>query len=235
MTVQTVTTGGKKKSFSWSYSKIKNYETCPKKSWHLDHAKDIKEEESESLQYGNAVHKALASALSGQGALPGPFKHLQKWVDRVNGGFEGKVVVEQQMAIRQDFGPTTWFGHDAWYRGIADVIKSIGPDPDNQVALVIDWKTGKILDDGVQLALMAACVFAHHPQIKKIRTEFVWLKEDATTRADFTRDDLPQVWASVLPRVQMLETAIKTMNFPPKPGGLCRRYCPVTSCPHNGT
>jgi hypothetical protein len=129
------------------------------------------------------------------------------------------VLAEQQLAITKDFGPTEWFGRDAWYRGVADVIKIAGP-----VAAVLDWKTGKILEDGVQLALMAACVFAHHPQIQKIRTEFVWLKEgDAVTRADFSRDDMPKVWAGVLPRVQALEEAHKTANFPPKPGYLCRR------------
>jgi hypothetical protein len=98
----------------------------------------------------------------------------------------------------------------------------------------LDWKTGKILEDGVQLALMAACVFAHHPQIQKLRTEFVWLKEDATTRADFTREDMVKVWAGVLPRVEVLEKAYKTTDFPPTPNNLCRKWCPVTSCPYHG-
>jgi hypothetical protein len=228
-----VTTGGKPKNFAWSYSKLKNYDSCPKRYYNVDVAKLVREEESESLQYGNAVHKALADAISGKQPLQPTFSHLQKWVDRVTGGIEGAIVVEQQLAIRKDFGPTTWFGHDAWYRGIADVIKAIG-EPGQRVAVVIDWKTGKILEDGVQLALMAACVFAHNPDIQKIRTEFVWLKEDATTRADFTRDDLASVWNGVLPRVAALEQAHKNVDFPPKPGNLCRRYCPVTSCPHHG-
>ena len=86
----------------------------------------------------------------------------------------------------------------------------------------------------MQLALMAQCVFAHHPSIEKIRTEFVWLKEEATTRADFTRADMVGVWAGLLPRVKTLEDAYASANFPPKPGYLCRRFCPVTSCPHHG-
>jgi hypothetical protein len=227
--MQLTTTGRKPKAFAWSYSKLKNYETCPKRSWHLDHAKDIKEEESEQLTYGNTLHKVLAEAISGKAPLPDHFKHLQGWVDKVTAGGNGTILVEQQLAITKDFGPTDWFGKDAWYRGIADVIKIVGP-----VAAVLDWKTGKILEDGVQLALMAACVFAHHPEIQKIRTEFIWLKEDAVTRADFSRDDMAKVWAGVLPRVQSLENAIAGANFPPKPGYLCRKWCPVTHCPHNG-
>lgn len=231
MTVKTVTTGGKPKAFAWSYSKLKNYETCPKRHWHVDVARDAKEEESEQLLYGNMLHKALADAISGKAPLGSTFTHLQPWVDKVAGFSNGsaKILVEQQLAIRQDLSATEWFGKDAWYRGIADVIKIVGP-----VAVVLDWKTGKIVDDGVQLALMAQCVFAHHPDVQKIRTEFVWLKEDATTRADFTRDDMAKVWAGLLPRVHVLENAYKMTNFPPKPGGLCRKYCPVRQCPHNG-
>ncbi|HEY7822614.1 MAG TPA: PD-(D/E)XK nuclease family protein [Acidimicrobiia bacterium] len=228
--MQVTTTGRKPKPFAWSYSKLKNYETCPKRSWHLDHARDIKEEESEQLQYGNTLHKVLADAIAGKAPLPKHFAHLQPWVDKVTaGGNAATILVEQQLAITKNIGPTEWFGKDAWYRGIADVIKIVGP-----VAAVLDWKTGKILEDGVQLALMAQCVFAHHPEIQKIRTEFIWLKEDAVTRADFSRDDMAKVWAGVLPRVQSLENAIASANFPPKPGFLCRKWCPVAHCPHNG-
>lgn len=229
MVVKTVTTGGKKKPFAWSYSKLKNFETCPKRSWHVDHAKDIKEEDSEQLQYGNALHKHIANAVDGKAPLPKGFTTFQSWVDRCRQGEYDKLLVEQQLAIRADFGPTEWFGKDAWYRGIADVIKIVGP-----VAVVLDWKTGKIKEDGVQLALMAACVFAHHPEVQKIRTEFVWLAEDATTRADFTRDGMPAIWNDVMPRVRAYEHAVKNTEFPAKPGFLCRKWCPVESCPHHG-
>lgn len=228
MTVKTVTTGGKPKPFAWSYSKLKNFETCPKRYYNVDVAKLVKEEESEQLAYGNTLHKVLAEAISGKAPLPDHFRHMQPWVDKVQAG-SSRLLVEQQLAIRADFSATEWFGKDAWYRGIADVIKIVGP-----VAVVLDWKTGKILDDGIQLALMAQCVFAHHPDIQKIRTEFIWLKEDATTRADFTRDDMAKVWAGLLPRVQMLEEAHKAAHFPPKPGFLCRKWCPVDACPHHG-
>lgn len=229
MTIKTVTTGGKPKPFAWSYSKLKNFEVCPKRYYNIDVAKLVKEEESEQLQYGNAVHKALANAVSGKKPLSKTFGHLQEWVDKITGGVPGTILVEQQMAIRNDFSPTTWFGSDAWYRGIGDVIKIVGP-----VAVVVDYKTGKIKEDGVQLALMAACVFAHHPEVQKIRTEFAWLKEGAVTRADFAREDMVSVWAGVLPRVKLLENAHKAMDFPPKPNQLCRKWCPVDSCPHVG-
>jgi len=225
--IQTTTVRTKPKPFSWSYSKIKNFETCPKRYWHYDVSKDVKEPEGEALQYGNAVHAALAAALLGE-PLPNHFKNLQTWVDRITAR-EGKILTEQKLAITNEFEPCEWFAKNAWYRGIADVIKITG-----RVALAIDWKTGKIVEDGSQLALMAQCIFSHHPEVERIRTEFVWLKEEATTRADFAREDMADVWKGILPRVTLLQNAHETMTFPPKPGGLCRRWCSVSSCPHQG-
>lgn len=231
--IQTTTTRNRPKPFSWSYSRLKNFESCPKRHYHIDVAKDVREEESEALTYGNAIHKALADAISGKERLPEHFSPHQKWVDRVIDGVtpggNTEILVEQQLAIRKDFGPTEWFGRDAWYRGIADVLKISGP-----VALALDWKTGKILEDGVQLALMSACIFAHHPQVQRIRTEFIWLKEDATTRLDVKREDMPGIWAGVLPRVATLQHAYTTSEFPAKPGDLCRKWCPVDRCVHHG-
>jgi len=227
--IQVVTTRNAPKSWSWSYSKLKNYETCPKRYWHIDVQRDVKEEEGEALTYGNQLHDALAKRIGKGVPLPEPFKNMEKWAERIlTGG--GNILVEQKLAIREDFGPTDWFGKDAWYRGIGDVIKII-----EDVALIVDWKTGKIIEDGSQLALMAQCVFTHHPTVQKVRSEFVWLKEDATTRADFDRNDMVGVWKGLWPRVQALKQAHDQMIFPPKPGGLCRRWCPVTVCPHQGT
>lgn len=226
--MQVTTVRNKPKAFSWSYSRLKNFESCPKRHWHLDIARDIKEEEGEALIWGNVVHKALAERVQQGKPLPKPMDQYEKWAERIlTGG--GNILVEQKLAITKEFGATSWFGDDAWYRGIGDVIKIVGP-----VALIVDYKTGKILEDGSQLALMAACVFAHHPDVKKVRSEFVWLKEDATTRADFDRDGMAKIWRDLWPRIEALEHAHKTITFPPKPGALCKRWCPVTVCPHHG-
>jgi len=226
--MQIVTTRNKPKAFSWSYSKLKNFETCPKRHYHVDVVRDIKEEEGEALQWGNAVHKALADRVAKSAPLPKAMLEYEKWAERVlTGG--GNILVEQKLAIRKDFGATSWFGDDAWYRGIGDVIKIVGP-----VALIVDYKTGKVIEDGSQLALMAACVFAHHSDVRKVRSEFVWLKEDATTRADFTREGMADIWRGLWPRIEALEYAQKTLTYPAKPGALCKRWCPVTVCPHHG-
>jgi hypothetical protein len=216
------------KQFAWSYSKLKNYETCPKRHFHVDIAKDFKEAESEQLVFGNYVHKELAKAIETKSTLPAQIYDLQKWVDKVLTS-PGNNFVEQQLAILRDYSPCPWFDKKTWFRGIGDVIKINGP-----VALALDWKTGKIVEDSQQLMLMAQCVFSHHPEIQAVRAEFIWLKEDATTSQKFLRADMPGHWANILPRIAQLEQANQTLTYPAKPGFLCKRWCPVTTCPHNG-
>jgi hypothetical protein len=227
----------KPKPFAWSYSKLKNFETCPKRHWHIDIAKDVSEPESEQLKYGNVVHTVMAQYIQHGTQMPPALEmELRPFADRV---FDWKgvdvrsrgatVEVEQQYAITADLGPTEWFGKDAWFRGIGDVVWELGP-----LCFIGDWKTGKILEDTPQLILMAACIFAHKPHIQMVRSQFIWLKEDAETTYDVKRADMPAHWANLLPRVQQMVEAHRQMNFPAKPSGLCKRWCPVKQCPHNG-
>jgi hypothetical protein len=218
------------KPFSWSYSKLKNFRACPKKHYHVDVLKDFQEPESDELRWGNTVHKVLAQRV-GQGTVLPPVHEpmLEPWAQRIMSREWDDLMVENQLAIREDLSPCEWFADDAWYRGIADLIAIEG-----SAALVWDYKTGKVKEDETQLALMAQCVFSHRPDVKAIRTEFIWLKEDARSRADFTRADMPELWNRLLPELRVLKDAYATTSFPAEPGGLCRRWCPVKSCPHHG-
>lgn len=225
---QVTTVRSKPKSFSWSWSKIKNFETCSFRYYSIDVTKAVKEEESEILAWGNAVHDALHKYVSQGQPLPTSMAKFQGIADRVKNA-NGNVLVEQKLALTEDFGPCGFFDSAAWFRGIADALIINGP-----VALAIDYKLGKIVEDSQQLALLAACTFAHYPDVQRIRTEYWWLKEDAVSRAEFTRADIPAIWKNMLPRVEQLKRAHEANHFPPKPGNLCRRWCPVSGCEHHG-
>jgi hypothetical protein len=218
-----------RKPFTWTYSKLKNFEACPKKHYEVDITKSAKEEESEQLFEGNVVHKILADACSDKRVpLPKGREYLAPWVERVVTS-PGIIHVENKLALTREFAPCGFFDGGVWMRSIADVIKING-----SVGLTIDWKTGKIVEDSVQLALVAACIFAKYPELKKLRSRFVWLKENAVTDEDFTPDDMPGMWKSIWHRIEALEHAHNTTTYMAKPGGLCRNWCPVKSCPHNG-
>lgn len=218
-------------AFSWSFSKIKNFETCGKKHYEVDIAKNYKDSTTQ-LDWGNSVHKALALACKGDAPLPPEHAEYQGWVDKIN-AIPGKLLVEQQYAITREFMPCAWFSKNAWLRVIADAIKLTS---NNTFAWVIDWKTGGVKPDEYrpQLMLVAQALFSHMPNLKTVRSDFVWLKEDCNTKGIFQRADMPGHWASFLPRVETYREAIEKQNFPPKPSGLCKRYCPVTACPFHG-
>lgn len=221
------------KPFAWSYSKLKNFETCGKRHLQIDLLRAWKEEDSESLTYGNQLHDAIAKRLKDRTPLPLGMGHLEEWARKIEAAAGSDPIhTELKLAIRRDFGACGYFDRPAWYRGIADALVVKGP-----VAIAFDWKTGRIVEDSVQLGLMAACIFAHQPQVQAVRTEFVWLKEDTTTRRDFRRSEMVTFWNELLPRVSALEAAFVAATeaaYPARRSGLCRLYCPVKACEHNG-
>lgn len=224
------------KPFTWSYSKLKNYRTCPKKHYHADLAPKGSPERMEDtkgaqMAYGNEVHAAIAARISKGTPLPPLMAQFEPNVQRVIAGVppHAKVLVEQDMAITREFTSTGYWDRNVWYRAKCDFVKIVGP-----VALAVDWKTGKIVEDSEQLALMAQCIFSTYPEVQKIRTMFDWLGNNAETKVDLTRADMATLWRQLLPEVQGYEEACRTFTFPPKPSGLCKSYCPVTSCPHHG-
>jgi hypothetical protein len=214
------------KAFTWSFSKIKNNDDCPRRHFELDLRKPkiFVEKESEQLVWGNKVHSALETALLSKTPLPVEMKPYQHWVDRVAAG-AGELLVEQKFALTRDFQPCEYFGPRVWYRGRCDALRING-----DIAIAIDWKTGKVKHDARQLMLMAACIFAYHPEVQHILTRFVWLQDDCQTDETYTRADIAKEWVHLLPRVAEYEAQVAANSFPPKPNYLCRAYCPVSSC-----
>lgn len=212
------------KPFSWSFSKLKNYENCPLRMSEVDLKKGY-QDDSEALRYGNDAHDALAKACMGERALPTDMDDYQIWVDRVRAG-PGALHVEQQLAITKSFQKTGWFTPNAWYRAKVDVARINAP-----VALALDWKTGKRKPDSVQLMLAAQCIFSHWPAVTHVRSEFVWLQEAETDSETYTRETLAALWPDVLARVALLQQSVAGSFFPPKPSPLCG-WCPVATCAH---
>ena len=221
--------------FTWSYSKLKNYESCPQKHLRVDLLKEFEEAPSAQLEEGNAFHAAMAKAVSTGAPIDARFKDFQKWVDKltlVSNPYQ-IVNVELKLAITRDFKPCGYFDKNVWFRGVIDYLK-FAPYKEYQVGLAADYKTGKMLDDPVQLALFAQLAFSHYPTTLKVRTEYMWTQDDCTTREDFTPADMTGLWTVLLPRVQALEESYNSGQYPLKPSGLCKKHCPVVTCAHNG-
>lgn len=215
------------KSWAWSFTKKTNYDICPKRYYHLEVAKDYAEDKTgEQLTYGKAVHEALDKACSKGEPLPKTLGFLQHWVDLVR-EWPGEIKTELQYAVTRDFKPTEWFAPNVWFRGICDLLMT----SKDKVAVAWDWKTGKVKHNSQQLMIMSTCIMVHNPEIEKVKTRFVWLQDNCTTPEEFDRKNLSKEWSGLIPEINAMEQAHKTLTFPPKPGGMCMNYCPVTSCP----
>lgn len=220
------------KNFSFSYSKMKNFDTCPRKHQQVDLLKKYTDT-GEQMVWGNEVHAALATSCRTFKPLPETMKKWDKWVYKyARPDLPGTLLLEQQYAITKAFEPTGWKDwNGAWFRAVVDLLRIDGP-----VARAVDWKTGKMLHDSRQLMLSAQAIFAHHPEVRRIYTEFVWLKDehDTVTPEVFDRSTIMREWPPVLEKVKIMEDAMRTNNYPTNRSGICYRHCPDTSCPFHG-
>jgi hypothetical protein len=220
------------RKFSWSWSKLKNYRTCPKRHYEIDLSKRVKEAESDALKWGWTFHDAMAKHIEKGTPLPTTLARYEKWPalmrqHKLNGG---DVKVELKLAMDEEFRPTEWFDNHTWFRGIVDVQYLAAP-----AAAAIDWKTGgKIEPEFEQLGLTSQLIFAHHKDIELVHTAYQWTAHDTETIKSYRREDMVPLWNKLLPEVKVMEEAARTLTYPPKPSGLCVRYCPVTSCPYHG-
>lgn len=220
------------KSFAWSYSALSSFETCPRRHNLTKVTKEVSEGQSDAMLWGNKVHKALELRIKDRKPLSPEmiaYEPLALSVERSGAG--GLIETEQKMALDVNYNVTGYFAPDCWVRVITDATVIKG-----KKAAVLDWKTGKPTPASKQLDLCAAATFAAHPYLETIATSFVWLQHGTTTNATFTRDDVPTIWQEFAPRVTRMEHALQSGNFPPKPSGLCREWCPVPKrlCEHSG-
>jgi hypothetical protein len=219
------------KAKAWSFSALNNYESCPKKYWELSINKKFKEVEGEAILYGKRVHKAFELLVRDGKALPNEFSHMQKYVQPFI-DVDATKLTEQQLCITKDFVPTDW---KDWTGGWCRAIIDLALMWDDQ-ALLIDYKTGKMKDDGFTQLKMAAAIFMiHFPKINKVSVAYLWTEHNGhKTTAVFERAELTAVWNELLPRVNEFQRAFRESDYPPRPSGLCRKWCIIDSCPHHG-
>ncbi len=214
------------KPFTWSYSALTTYETCPKKYFHLYVAKDIKDSDSSFSADGKIIHDAMKKRVCDGKPFDLPLRHLEPMAAKF-AAIPGDKYGEMKLAITREYEPCDYFDPKVFVRVVIDLAIVQG-----KTAIVIDWKTGKVKDDPTQMGLTAAVLSRWMPEITTFKTIFVWLQSKQLTPKNYVPSDFaPVVWNNLLPRVAKIETARKTTDFPAKPSGLCG-WCPVTTCPH---
>jgi hypothetical protein len=225
---------------AWSYSALTRFENCPRQYYHLNRRKDIIEPPSAQQTWGKQVHSALEHRITVQTPLPTNMVQYEGHAQRVV-AVGGIVNAESKLALGRSFEPVSYFSKNppVWVRAVTDfdILKG-------DKCFVGDWKTGKKTPDSQQLRLSAAMVMAAKPHVNTVISSFIWLIEPlatATSTEIITRADVPGIWAEFVPRAKRLDEACKqsdqtqtSAGFPPKPSGLCKKWCAVHTCEHNG-
>ena len=105
----------------WSFSKIKAFEQCPKKFYHLKVAKDYSEPETEAMFYGTAFHEAAEEYVRNNVPLPPQFEYAKGGLDALIAK-RGDKLCEYKMGLTASLEPCDFFADDVWFRGIADLV-----------------------------------------------------------------------------------------------------------------
>lgn len=209
---------------AWTYSQLDSFESCPRKFYHTKVLRDVIEPPTVHSEWGTKVHSAFENFVLTGEVLPEGMEQWQNIATKI-AMLPGEKLAEHKFAIDRNFQPADWKA--SWSRGIADLVVL-----HNNKAAVFDYKTGK-RKPSEQLDLYAVYVFHHFPHIDSVSTNYVWLKERKIDRKTLNRPDTPNVWQAILPRVSKLESAYQRDSWPARTSGLCRGWCPVTSCEFN--
>lgn len=210
-----------------SYSAVKLYENCPQRYYRQRIVKDVVDEGGEASKFGERIHKMLEDRMRDRTPLPieaAPYEPLCRSLERAAEG--GELSVEKELVLTEALSPTGWWEPDAWLRSKLDILVVRG-----ERAVVLDWKTGKRSPDFFQMGIFAAQVFKHYPDVTRVDSSLVWLRQYEMDTETYLRSQSNALWADILSRIRRIYQSVEHDNWPAKPSGLCR-YCPARhDCP----
>ena len=116
---------------------IKDFEQCPKQYYHKHILKEVPFVQTEAILYGNEFHKMAEDFISKDVPVPGKFSFASKALTSLKDR-KGDKLCEIKMGLTENLEACDFYASDVWFRGIADLVIL-----DDEVATVVDYKTGK--------------------------------------------------------------------------------------------
>ncbi len=211
----------------YSHSSLNLFETCPNQFEHTYIIKDIQRQDTDATIWGTKVHSELEEyALKGTPVVnEGICSQGVGIIDAVKGEYS-TFFCEWEFGLSKDLRVVDFKSLEAFVRGIVDFGAVKGDK-----AFLADWKTGKPKDDFKQMEIFTLATFAAYPEVDKVKAAYIWLKTTTVSQQVFTRTDMPMLLDRLMERVRHADEHVEAGNFPMKPSGLCRGWCPVKSCP----
>lgn len=214
-----------------SYSGIKSFETCARQYHEVKVLKLYPRTDTEATIYGKVLHSVAESYIKDGTPLSPSFAFLQPVLDALD-AMPGRKLCELKMGVREDLSPCEFDDEDYWCRGIADLVII---DDDNLSARVFDYKSGSNkYPDTDQLMLMSLLIFANYPHIRKVSGGLLFVLKGTAQKYKVERDQAKELWWRWRERVARLDASHANNVWNPKQSGLCKKHCPVLTCPFNG-
>lgn len=220
----------KGKPFSWSYTAMSQFKNCQAQYAAERFYCTVPFVQSAEAKEGDMIHKALENALKTGEQLPDWCRAFTKYVDAVRRRAEktdADILVEEQITLARDMSRTGWFDKDAWCRGKIDVL--LMPMNSNECT-IIDWKTGKVSDDPLQLRMFAKLATFINPNLERFKCKYIWLKHDRPTEEILERETVERAWKQILEVVAEMEACWESEAWGHTKSGLCNGWCKNHTC-----
>lgn len=215
---------------AWSFSSLKTFQQCPKKYYHTKVAKDVVEPDTTATLYGKSAHTVAEEFIRDGKPIPAQFAYLQPTLEVLN-AIPGEKHCEFKMGLREDLTACGFFDKDVWWRGVADLLVV---NNDTGVAHSVDYKTSKSARyaDTKQLDLVALGIFAHFPNIVRVKSALVFVVSKEFVKAEHHASMADKYIEKPRQDVARLEAALDNGVWNPVQGPLCR-FCAVKQCEYN--
>ncbi len=222
--------------FTWSPSKLASFEICPAKFAAESFYKTVPYQETIHTIWGNKVHKEAELYMKGGDSVdPEALKPVEKFC-KLFKAMPGEKFVEFRMGLTSDWKPMIipatnkpWEWGESCGRMTLDLGILTG-----EKFIGVDWKSGKIKDDILQMQIYALVLGLLHPTIQHLDMKYIWTKPGEVTGFKTDRKGLLPVFKDVKERVARLREACETETFIQRRNGLCGNWCGNTACPHSG-
>jgi hypothetical protein len=203
------------------------WDQCPRKAWHGYIARDIERADTAAMQWGTRVHTVLDKYFKGE-PLPDTFQHYAHLYEFPPGY---SVQSELKLGIDDAGRACEFFADNVYARGVLDLV--LRPEQRDDMAILIDHKTGKVREHPAELELHAALLQVHYPELRTIKGWYNWL---STGKMGAVHDlsDTQHTLQRLAHTQRCISNAFKlgADAFPPRQSPLCG-WCPVKQCEFN--
>ena len=198
--------------FTWSYSKLSLYESCPAK-YKFRYLEGKRTEKHPAAQRGTDIHTGIEDFLHRKSEeIPAPALSFTAMITEVR---EHRPKIEHKIGFDQNWKPAPW--EDAWGRSVLD-----GCYHKENTNHVQEWKSGKVYDDHTdQRKLYAVLSFLVWPNAEQAIAKTYYFDQGFTKKVTIEPGHVEDIVDDFSRRVYFMETDDVCA---PRPSWSCN-YC----------